>query len=176
MANQQLTRTLADRVADLVDSAVARAMRTQQPVLISVSEEIDPVDPLRLFANSATYTNERWFIEHPERELAIAGAGVAANSTFQPGDRFSATNRLLQTLSSNIITDTPDDQSPAGPIFFSGFGFDPERERDRAVWKGFPPAYLSAPRVLLVRQGERYTLTLNVKASTHHDPELRSEE
>jgi isochorismate synthase len=172
MANQQLTASFADRIADRVDEAFARSIRTEQPVLISISEEIEPVDPLRLFANSAAYTNERWYWEHPEQGTAIAGAGVAANNTFPPHARFSAADRVQRALGSNIITDSPADDDAGGPIFFSAFGFDPERERDRDVWKGFPPVYLCVPRVLLVRRGDRHTLTFNMKVSAQRDVRL----
>jgi isochorismate synthase len=178
MVGQQTLSPLIDRLAERVNEGIERSIELRQPVLVSVSQEIDPVDPLRLFANSSHYASERWYWEHPEGDLAIAGSGVALSNIFPAQSRFSDAHRVQREIASSAITDAVDGASHPGIRFFAGSSFDPDRKPDRRIWKGFPAVYLVVPRVVLVRQGDHYTLTFTVRVSNRREAEtvLRSME
>jgi isochorismate synthase len=171
MIEQQTVTTVLDRLRERVDDGIQRALELNQPVLVSVSEEIEPIDPLRLFANSAHYASERWYWEHPEDDLAMAGASVASSNIFPAHSRFTEASRIQKELAATAITDAVEGATHPGIRFFAGFSFDPERKPDRRIWKGFPAVYLCVPKVMLMRQGDHHTLTFTLQVSNRRDIE-----
>lgn len=178
MIEQQTLSPLMERLTQRVHEGIERSTELGQPVLVSVSEEINPVDPLRLFANTSHYASERWYWEHPDGDLAIVGAAAAVSKIFPAHSRFSEAHRMQQEIVANAIVDSVEGTTHPGVRFFSAFSFDPKRKPDRRVWKGFPAVYLCVPRIMLVRQGERHTLIFNVNVSDRRESEnvLRSVE
>jgi isochorismate synthase len=176
MVEQQTRTPIVEKLAERLEDAVARAEQLGRPVLLSVSQQIDPVEPLRLFANSAHYVSERWYWEHPEEQLTIVGAGVATTSIAPWQSRFSEIKRLHQEIADDAITDSLGDSEHPGIRFFAAFSFDPERKPDRRIWKGFATNFLYVPRAMLIRQGNLHTLTFNLLVSGRREAEttLRS--
>ena len=171
MVEQQTENALMERLSELVSRAMEQSRQLDQPILVSVSEEIDPIDPLRFFANSSSYASERWYWEHPDEQLAIAASGVATSNISPAHSRFSESKRVQQEIASTAIVESAGDGQHPGIRFFSTFSFDPERKPDRRVWRGFPPVYLYVPRVMLLRQGNRHTLVFSLQVTTRHDTE-----
>jgi isochorismate synthase len=171
MIEQQTLSPLIARFADRIEEGIQRASELGHSIILSVSEEIDPVDPLRLFTNSAHYATERWYWEHPEEQLAIAGAGLASSNIFPAHSRFAEASRIQREIASTALTDTADGSAHPGIRFFSAFSFDPERKPDRRVWRGFPAVYLLVPRVMLLRQNERCSLVFNLRITDRRGAE-----
>lgn len=169
MIEQQTQNPVIERIADLVQDGIERSRTLNRPILLSISQEIDPIDPLRLFANSSHYASERWYWEHPDGDLAIAGAGVATSKIFPDHTRFSELNQVHQEIASDALIEGAGESSHPGIRFFSAFSFDPDRKPDRRVWKGFPPVYITVPRVMLLRQGNRHSLVFTISVSHHRD-------
>lgn len=176
MVEQQILSPVVERLRERVPEAIELAAELGRPVLVSISEDIDQIDPLRLFANSSSYASERWYWEHPEEDVSIAVAGVADSKIVRWQTRFSETKKAHSEMASNMILDSVDEAGHPGLRFFSAFSFDPERKADLRVWKGFPAAYLMAPRAMLIKQGDRTSLifTASISARREADTILRS--
>lgn len=176
MVEQQTLSPVVERLSQRVPEAIELADDLGRPVLVSVSEDIEQIDPLRLFANSSGYASERWYWEHPEEDLAIAVAGVADSKIVRWQARFSETKQAHHDLTSSMILDSIGEAEHPGLRFFSAFSFDPERKPDRRIWKGFPAAFLMAPRVMLLKQNGRTSLIFTVSISARRDADtiLRS--
>jgi isochorismate synthase len=174
MIEQQTLSPLVDRFPELIEKGIQRASELGHPVLVSISEEIEAVDPLRLFVNSSHYASERWYWEHPEEGLTLAGVGVAASNIFPAHSRFGEASRAHHEIASTALVDTADDSDHPGLRFFSAFSFDPERKPDRRVWRGFPAVYLLVPRVTLMRHRDRHSLVFTLRVSDRRDAETMS--
>jgi isochorismate synthase len=171
MVEQQTTNPVLEKFTERVQEAMEKAAEINRPVLLSVSQEIDPIDPLRHFSGSMGHASERWYWEHPDSGLAISAAGVAMSSIFPAKNRFRDAKQAHQELADITLIDTADDTEHPGMRYFAGFSFDPERKPDRRIWKGFPAVYLCAPRVMLIRQGDRHSLVFTIQVSSRRDEE-----
>lgn len=171
MVEQQTANPVSQVFRNRIDDAIARADEMSSPVLLSVSQDIKAIEPLRLFTGSMAHASERWYWDHPETDMAIAGAGIATSNISPPRDRFAAAKQEHLRVASTAILDSADDGEHPGLRFFAAFSFDPERKPDRRIWKGFPVVYLCVPRVMLIRQDGRNTLVFTTLVSTRRDRE-----
>ncbi len=176
MVEQQTRSPVVELIHEHVQTAIETAATLGHPILVSVSEDVENIDPLRLFANSSGYSSERWYWEHPQNGIAIAAAGIATSNIVPWQSRFTGIRQAHTELAANAIIDSIDDAGHPGLRFFSAFSFDPERKSDRRIWKGFPADYLMAPRVMLMKQGDRTSLVFTVSISNRRDADtiLRS--
>ena len=171
MVEQQTLNPVSEKFRERVDEAIEKSTELDAPVLLSISQDVEAIDPLRLFTGSMGYASERWFWEHPESGLAMAAAGAASSNIAPPKERFSATKQEHHRIASTAILDSADETDHPGLRFLAGFSFDPERKPDRRIWKGFPAVYLFVPRVMLIRQEERHTLIFTTQVSRRRDKE-----
>jgi isochorismate synthase len=167
---EQDTRTdFETRLENLIQQGVERSTSLSRPGLVSVTEEIDAVDPLKLFVHTSHFASERWYWEQSSEGFAIVGMGVASGTMVPRWVRFRASDEKHQELMEQAVIDPPEGAANPGPLFLAAFSFDAERKADLRLWRGFPPAYLLLPRVTLVKQNDRCFLTFNVLVSPNRD-------
>jgi isochorismate synthase len=150
------TETLAERLADLVESAGPG--RT----LVSVTAEVEIADPVAS-AFASRRAGDRWFAwEQPDSDgFALAGLGSAHEAVSRGPARFADLGDEVAAIGRARLADEPADApAGAGPVWVGGFAFDPEGAASPA-WSSFPPALLVLPEVAMLRQGERTWLTLS---------------
>ncbi|HYB91139.1 MAG TPA: isochorismate synthase [Candidatus Binataceae bacterium] len=120
---------------------------------VAFNEPIDLQQVLRLRGGVPVF-----YWEHPERGVAIAAAGAAAEFTASGIGRLreisESARRALLALGqgSNAALDG------RGPLAVGGFGFS-DRPSAAPEWREFPSAKLVLPQLLWVRAGTRCTLT-----------------
>jgi salicylate biosynthesis isochorismate synthase/menaquinone-specific isochorismate synthase len=158
---------LRDRVAAGIESAAQRGRRT----LVSATVEVDVADPCAaVFASRLA--SDRWFCwEQPDREFALAGLGVAHESSSRGQSRFSeVAEDCLRTGWDGVVDEPPRLPAGAGPVWLGGFAFDPEGGGS-STWSSLPPGSLVLPELSLCRSGERTFLTLNAVVGAGEDAE-----
>lgn len=144
---------LRERVRD----AERRAREIRRQVLLSVSMSVAaPEDLLVLFARAAAESLDRVFWE--SREIGMAGIGTAWSRSASGPERFRALSAAAKALLRDAVIAGP---APVGPRFFAAFAFAPEID-PQGPWRDFPAARLVLPRLLVLREAGRATLTLNV--------------
>lgn len=155
------------RLHALAREAQRQASASGRPVVASLVEPAQPLDPIALFARApAGLARALW---RGTDGLTLSGLGEAlalGSQTRQtgchrmPGDEISLA-RLAEDwrwLAGQALVHAPGDSPmPAGPLLLGGCAFDPLRPAEPA-WQGFPPARFVLPRLLLLGEGNRWWL------------------
>lgn len=148
------------RMEAQAEVARRRARRLGRPVLVSVTTEVRPRDPLALFARGLGVTHNRLFWSVPARGLAVAGLGCAWSFGASGPERFRATATAWRDLITHAAIDADPKLPFSGPMAAVGFSFDPLRTPS-GRWDGYPDGLLLLPRLTLASDGERTSLTVN---------------
>ncbi|HEX2096144.1 MAG TPA: isochorismate synthase [Solirubrobacterales bacterium] len=158
---------LLARLREDAGVAAARGRRT----LVSVTEQVEPLDPCAA-AFASRLASDRWFCwEQPDRGFALGALGIAHQATSRGESRFEDVARECSRLLDGAVVGAPTGLPPgAGAVWTGGFAFDPEGGTE-APWSSFEPAVMALPELSICRQGEEAFLTLNVLVSPGDDPE-----
>jgi isochorismate synthase len=106
--------------------------------------------------------SDRWFCwEQPDREFALAGLGVAHESSSRGPQRFADVAEECLRAGMDAIVDEPRGlPAGAGPVWLGGFAFDPDGGGS-SNWSSLPPGSLVLPELSLCRSAGRTFLTVN---------------
>lgn len=148
------------RMEEQAEVARRRSRRLGRPVLVSVTAEVRPRDPLALFARGLGVTHNRLFWSRPADGLAVAGLGAAWSFAADGPERFAAAAAAWRELIASAAVDADPALPFAGPMAAAGFAFDPLRPSD-GQWDGYADGLLLLPRLVLATDGERASLTVN---------------
>ncbi|WP_163652598.1 isochorismate synthase MenF [Listeria sp. PSOL-1] len=139
-----------------------RSATKNHPALLSwVHEMKEEHSPLALYqkAKEAFY-GERFFWQNPNKTLILAGFGVTEQYLADAReDAYLGLKDRLHTLKLKTITNATTKQT--GPLYFGGFAFDPERERDRE-WQSFKNGLFYLPLFMVTKNQESCYLTINL--------------
>jgi isochorismate synthase len=172
MAEQEtteLTKTFVERLRELLELGAERSRELKKPILVSLTEECPDLDPLRVFANSASYESERWFWEQPDGDLSMLGIGVGHGVLVPKNRRYNRVDELWREMVADAVIEPAPTADDHGPVMFSGFSFDPERKLERQ-WLGYPQGCLMLPMLVLARRGGACTLTSSILMRSSLDP------
>jgi menaquinone-specific isochorismate synthase len=120
-------------------SAAAAEARAK---LVSISLEVDALDPLAVLESIFEPSELHFYVERPGEGMAVAGAEAAAAFTAVGPGRFAAARAFIdETLGAAVAVG--DLSVPfSGPHFFSAFAFSDTAEPGEP----FPPATVFVPR------------------------------
>lgn len=143
------------------------AIQKNQSQLVSLSIEIDPIDPLVVLDQIAQPHQLSFYFEKQEfsREIgaiqgdcAIAAIGSATHLMVESPQRFASAKHFIQSTLENVIT-AGDGQLPlSGPHFFCSFSFF-DQHSNRGSY--FPAATIFLPSWQISRQANRSTVVIN---------------
>lgn len=148
------------RMEEQAELARRRARQLGRPVLVSVSTRVRPDDPLALFARGVGVTHNRLFWSLPAAGLAVAGLGAAWHVAATGPERFKIAADAWRDLVEHACVAADPALPFSGPMAAAGFSFDPLRPSG-GLWEGYPDGLILLPRLLLARQGDVATLTVN---------------
>ena len=150
-----------------LDSYQQISEEKNQSQIVSLSMEINAVDPL-VVLQAMTKTNQhRFYMEkrplgqevYPHKGLAIAAIGAAAKLIISGAERFTAAQRFIQaTLARTTICGNAH-SSLAGPHFFCSFTFF-DQNIDSSL--AFPAATIVLPEWQISRNGQHCLVVANV--------------
>jgi isochorismate synthase len=148
------------RMEEQAEIARRRARRLGRPVLVSVTAQVRPRDPLALFARGVGLTHNRLFWSVPGANLAVAGLGAAWHFAACGPERFARAAEAWRDLIEHGAIAADPALPFGGPMAAAGFSFDPLRPAS-GLWEGFSDGLLLLPRVVLALAGDVATLTVN---------------
>jgi salicylate biosynthesis isochorismate synthase/menaquinone-specific isochorismate synthase len=161
----ELTQADDERLAECIRAAVARARRTGEQTLATVTLALPSrIDPT-VVVHASRRRGEDWFVfEQPDRgEAALAGLGVALRIDAAGPERFERVAERWRALCAGAVGDLSGGVQGGGPVAVGGFSFAPDGG-SAPHWAGFEPASLVVPEVALSRRagerGARVLLTL----------------
>jgi menaquinone-specific isochorismate synthase len=136
----------------------AMAAKAGRAQLVSITLEVDALDPLAVLESIFEPGERHFYVERPAESVAVAGAEVVAVFTASGQDRFAACQRFVdETLADTIAVG--DLTAPfAGPHFFTAFSFADEAE----AGEPFEAASVFVPRWQVACAGGRTVAVANL--------------
>jgi isochorismate synthase len=162
------TESLLSGLSDALERAAGRGRR----VRVSVTRQVEGIDPCAaVFASRLA--SDRWFCwEEPDRDFALAALGVAHEATSRGRQRFR--DVAAECLGGETVADEPRGlPAGAGGVWVGGFAFDPDGG-GASAWFSLPPASLVLPELSLCRSGDETFLSVNAIVLPGEDPRKRS--
>lgn len=130
----------------------------QSPQIVSLSLEIDFVDPLVVLQQISQPNQLSFYFENKNKQEAIAAIDAVTNLQTSGLDRFLQAQKFINTCCNQIITvKTSKEPSPNAHFFCSFSFFDPIIQTNYP----FPAATVFLPRWQVTRCGDRCTLLAN---------------
>ena len=140
------------------------ASRSGRPKLVSISLEVDSLDPLAVLESIFEPPERHFYVERPSERLAVAGAEAVLAFTASGPGRFAACQRFIdETLEHTLAVG--DLSAPfSGPHFFAAFAFADSVQPDEP----FDAASVFVPRWQVAHRDGRTVAVANllVDAST----------
>ena len=167
MTNIVLDKTVAEAHAafrDALEQAKRRSGVLGRPVLASSTSEIAALEGLQPpLDGRASY----FVWEQPQRRFSLTGLGSALSLRAGGDQRFGCARERIQDLLTDAVIDRPPSSMPR-PLLLAGFRFTAATDPDPR-WAGFPDALVTVPRVLITRECDKTSLTLNAQVSPRED-------
>jgi len=136
----------------------AGAARAGRPHLVSISLEVDALDPLAVLESIFEPGEPHFYVERPAERLAVAGAEAAAVFNASGPGRFEACQSFIDSTLEHAFA-VGDMSAPfAGPLFFAAFAFSDEAE----AGDPFPAATLFVPRWQVAHHSGRTVAVANL--------------
>ena len=131
--------------------------------IVSISLEIDPIDPLVVLQNISRPEQLSCYFENRGRREAIATVGAVSQIQIEGPRRFYQAQRFINSCFTNMITMGDLNHSFAGPRFFCNFGF---FDRKSQADYPFPSATIFLPRWQVACRDEKCVLVANIVINT----------
>jgi len=141
------------------------------PQIVSISLEIQPVDPLAVLQAINQPHQPHFYFEKGGQNQAIAANDVAIDLQVEGPQRFIQAKEFIQSCLDNTITAGELELPLSGPHFFCSFTFF-DRNPESAP---FPAATVFLPRWQIARS-KRCCVVANVQVSAHSDLEVIARE
>jgi len=141
------------------------ARRSGRTQLVSISLQVDALDPLAVLESIFEPDEPHFYAERPDLETAVAGAEVALEFEARGPERFAAVQEWIDRVLGDTLA-VGDVEAPfGGPHFFTGFTFADEVEEGEP----FPPARVFVPRWQVARAGAVTTAVANLLVAPEGD-------
>jgi menaquinone-specific isochorismate synthase len=149
----------------------ATAARLGRPQLVSISLEVDALDPLAVLESIFEAREPHFYVERPAERLAVAGAEAATAFSAEGPDRFPACRRFVEETLSNAVA-VGDLSAPfSGPHFFAAFAFSDRAEPGEP----FPAATVFVPRWQVAHSRGRTVAIANLSVDGNSPVEALTE-
>ena len=136
----------------------ADARRAGRARLVSISLEVDALDPLAVLESIFESGEPHFYVERPAERVAIAGAEAAASFSAAGAGRFSACQRFIDETLENAVAVGDLTVPFSGPLFFAAFAFSDES----GPGEPFPAATLFVPRWQVAHRAGRTVAVANL--------------
>ena len=157
-----LTPTLAGATLHDALLALVPTTATGQPVLVSASVRIEPVDPLAWFAAAMKMGEDAAYWLQPATGHSLVGAGVAASIEVTGASRFSTAAATWERwCAASLRGGSAAGRPGAGPVLIGGATFSDKPSTD-PCWTGFEHGRLDIPTLLVRTIDGETILTANL--------------
>jgi salicylate biosynthesis isochorismate synthase len=141
-----------------VGAAVQRVRDAGERVIVGCSLDVPPVEDALTLTGQWQSAGHGFFWERPADRLAIAAGGATAVVCAEGPNRFEAVSAQCRAWRERIVSVG---EAPVRPLFVGGFAF-ADHATGQGAWAGVPAARMVLPRWVVVQEGARATLTVNV--------------
>ena len=127
--------------------------------IASISMAVRHIDPLAVLESIYEPRHLHFYCEHPQQDMAVAGAEAVMEATFSGDQRFQQVKAFASGVLEHTIAIGDLSLPFAGPHFFTGFTFADKNDSDEVP---FAPATVFLPRWQVARQQGLYSAVANV--------------
>ena len=131
----------SESLAAFLKQCRVHAREAGRPQLVSISLEVDQLDPLAVLESIFEPAELHFYVERPAQGFAVAGAEAVLEFTATGPDRFAAAREFVSQTLAGTIAVGPIDVPFAGPHFFLACTFADEA----GVGASFPALRLFVP-------------------------------
>lgn len=146
----------------------ARAHRAQ---LVSISLEVEALDPLAVLASIFEPGEKHFYVERPAENLAIAGAEAVLEYTASGEQRFDDCQAFVDDVLANVIVVGDQGVPFSGPHFFTALTF----ANDVGETEPFPAASIFVPRWQVATRSGRTVAVANLLVDADSDVAAEAE-
>jgi menaquinone-specific isochorismate synthase len=152
------TQATPEALRAFLGQCAAAAARDRRPRLVSISLEVEPLDPLAVLESIFEARELHFYAERPNQDWAIAGAEAAVAFTARGPGRFNACQEFVDDVLERTVAVGEVSRPFAGPHFFGAFAFFDDVE----AGEPFPSVRLFVPRWQVSRTPERTVAVANL--------------
>jgi menaquinone-specific isochorismate synthase len=145
--------------------AIAKAC----PQIISISQEIEPIDPLAVLQAIAKTAQLQFYFENRSKNEAVAAIDSAICINLEGTNRFHQAQSFIQSCLKKIISHGHLNRPFAGPHFFCNFSF---FDNKLTVDAPFPSATIFLPRWQVSLRKSSCVLVANIEITSQINLEL----
>jgi menaquinone-specific isochorismate synthase len=168
----QLVTIHKTNIEKAYDTAKMKAKQIHHPVLLSIVEEVDAVDPLSFYYGGSSFHGERFLWKDRDHTITLAGLGAAhILSTNEKKERFFTVENEWKRFIDRSVVVTGQKWAGTGPLLFGGFSFDPLNDNG-PEWRHFSTGSFQLPAFMLTKTGKTNYLTTNVICHPEEDESI----
>ncbi|HEY9666105.1 MAG TPA: isochorismate synthase [Coleofasciculaceae cyanobacterium] len=130
--------------------------------IVSISQEIDPLDPLAVLQAIAKPDQLQFYFEKESKQEAIAAIDAAISITIEGANRFPKAQQFIQSCLANTIPSGNLNLPFSGPHFFCGFTF---LDKKQTSYSPFPSSIIFLPRWQVSCCRNRCVVVVNVEVN-----------
>jgi menaquinone-specific isochorismate synthase len=146
------------KLYQFLDFCRQKSIADHHPKIVSISLEIDPIDPLVSLCQVATPNQLHFYFENRECDRAIAAIGAVQSVQLHGTKRFSQAQSFIQDCLKHLISNRSFDAAIA-PHFFCSFTF---FDQDFEINEPFAPASIFLPQWQVVCWQSECVVTVNL--------------
>jgi isochorismate synthase/chorismate mutase-like protein len=162
------------KLLQALDAGRDRAKSSQRKVLVSLTQRIERLDPIKMFDAARKCASQAFLWGQRNPEFAIVGVDSAQVLEGKGGERFVQVLAAWRALLGEALIDKPEQTPGVGPVLGGGFTFDPEQAKT-PLWMDFPDASLVLPKLQLTNSADDSYLTLNVVVEANQDTTMEAD-
>ncbi|RCW66922.1 isochorismate synthase [Saliterribacillus persicus] len=168
-----MIETKEKHIDGVLKAARSQATRMHAPTFVSVTNEIDTVDPLGFFQAGKNIDGNRVFWSSATENKSFIGVGKAYTLKAKETSYASVRKQWEELLEHAII----DNAYPlTTPKAFGGFTFDEKMTSTNTDWKEFQGSQFLVPAYVLTMEDDHFYLTINCIVDTTTSLEILSKQ
>ncbi|PSB21447.1 isochorismate synthase [Phormidesmis priestleyi ULC007] len=148
-----------------------RANLRKSSQIVSISLEIEPIDPLAVLQAIVRPDQRHFYFEKSGQQEAILAIDTTIELKTEGKNRFVEAKEFIRSASTNAIQFGDSETPFSGTHFFCSFSFFDQPLQENL---SFPSASVFLPRWQVSRQADRCTIVANVVIDQTLDPERSS--
>ena len=153
----------------LLSASKQRAIEKDCPQILSISQEIQPLDPLAVLQAIAKPNHLQFYLEKGSKNESIAAIDAIDFIKIEGINRFKEAQFFIQSCLRNSISDGDLNSPFSGIHFFCSFTF---YNKNPTINSPFPAATVFLPRWQVSRRKNSCVLVANVKITSKINPEF----
>lgn len=154
-------------VEKLIDQAIDAVNKSKEVHLVSVTEKIERIHALHLFAGAKQTNKDRMYWSSTDDAFTIVGIGSAYEMQAQ-NNHFEETKNAWHQLLERSFIHNPYTIAGTGVLALGGMTFDP-KETQAELWKNYGRSLMTVPTYTVVQDKEVYYLTVTQAVDAHSE-------